>query len=162
VGASEFIPLIKQIRKGDWTNDPSHETYFNHWRRVGEMEPGETVESIYPAQLQSANSVGGIRPTAGVNVVVTDRHVYVDTESVERVGKVAGVAGKVLDTSGLSEPLSFPREQVQISAMPGKPRVAIVLPDGREMVGKTDLHIGRSKDMTAGEQIRNLGRMLRR
>lgn len=155
-------PIVQQFLKGSWTNDPGDDNYANHWNCVGELAPGERVEAVYPAQLQASQSLGPLRPTNSVNVVVTDRQIRVDTPAIERFGSVASLAGRSLDQMGLSQPLSYSRDQVQIQEVPGRPRVEIGLPDGRTMVGKTDLHIGRSKDMSAGEQLRNLGRMLRR
>jgi hypothetical protein len=81
---------------------------------------------------------------------------------MERVGPVASILGRGGDRIGLSQPLSYSREQVQIQQVAGRPRVQIGLPDGRTMVGKTDLHVGQAKEMSPREQLRNTMRMLRR
>lgn len=154
-------PLLRQMLKRDWTNGPGDDNYSNHWNSVGGPAAGEQVEAVIPAQLTAEHALGPFRPSNSVNVVVTDRHVRVDTPNVERVGPLASLAGKGLDRSGLSQPLVFPREQVQIQAVPNDPHVSIGLPDGRTMTGRTDLHIGSPRDLPATGQIRNLGRMLR-
>ncbi|HEY7456157.1 MAG TPA: hypothetical protein VH703_02685 [Solirubrobacterales bacterium] len=154
-------PLAGQLLKGDWTNNPRDDNYHNHWNSVGDLAVGEQVETVVPAQLKGGHALGPFRPTNNVNVVVTDRQVRVDTPDVERVGPLASLAGKGLDRSGLSQPLVFPREQVQIQPVADGPRVNIGLPDGRTMTGRTDLHIGSPRDLSPVGQIRNLGRMLR-
>lgn len=156
------LALLKQFRKGTWTNDPGDDNYGNHWNRAGEPGSGGEVQAVYPAQIRAPQSVGPFHPSNNVNVVVTDREVRVDTPAMEGVGPIGSLANRALNRSGLAQPLSYPLEQVQIEPVAGQPRVNIGLPDGRTLSGKTDLHIGRSSELSAGDQLRNLGRMLRR
>jgi hypothetical protein len=154
--AAVLAKLFGQFRKGAWTTDPKDPNYANHWKALP-LQPGEEVQLVYPGTVvPTARRVPGLSNM--VNVRVTPQNVYFDTPNVERIGPVASAAGMALDRSGLATPRVYGRDQVQM--IPVANRVNILAP-GLEARGRTDQYVGRPSDLSARDQLRNLGKLLR-
>ncbi len=96
-----------------------------------------------------------------VNVRIADNGgVYVDTLSVERVGLIAGAAGRVLDRKGLTQPYYYEPEQVDIKTTPQRNRVEITTPDIQVRV-RTDGYVGRPSTLSKKEQLKQAWRFAR-
>ncbi len=157
MSGQEFLKMLAQLRKGAYTNDPADPNYQNHWRTVRPAE--EPVVAVYPGTARNTGRLP--RPKQMVNVVQTASGYYVDTPSVERVGPFARVAGRVLDTSGMSTPFQMPVGTASIEE-PRPNRLVISAPSQPLVMARTDGFVGRPADLSAGDQLRNLTSFFRR
>jgi hypothetical protein len=144
------LKLGRQVSKGPYTNNPSDQNYGRHWNSLP-LNPGQQVVQVQPGVAVR----GGVRSPVNVRVA-SDGAIYVDTPSVERVGPVAGVAGRVLDQSGLSQPYYYTPQQVQVGPQPQENRVQYVVP-GMQVRARTDGYVGRPADLSTRDQLRQLG-----
>jgi hypothetical protein len=157
MSARDLQSILAQFRKGTYTNDPNDPNYPNHFNTI--RQPNEPIEAVYPG---TARNAGGLfSPKQMVNVIVTPTGYYVDTPSVQRVGPMARLAGGWLDRSGMTTPYVIPRDTAAV-AEPRPNRIVIQAPSVPTVTARTDGYVGRPADLSAGDQLRNLGRMFRR
>jgi hypothetical protein len=157
MSASELLSVLKQYRKGDYSNDPRDSNYTNHFNTV--RQRAEPIEAVYPGTARKTS--GLLSPKQMVNVVVTPTNYYVDTPSVQPVGPVARLAAGLLDRSGMSTPYAIPRADAAV-AQPRPNRLVIQAPALPAVTARTDGFVGRPGSLSAGDQLRNLGRLFRR
>lgn len=152
------VKLLRQFRKGAWTNDPNDPNYQNHWN-ASPLQPNEHVERVVPGYATpTTRSAPGLSNL--VNVRLTDQGgVYVDTPSVEKIGALGSLAGFALRRGGLDEPRHYEASEVNLTDS-GPNRVAIDTPALR-IQGKTDQHVGRVGDLPPKDQLKNLWTLLR-
>jgi len=157
MATGDVLAIVRQVRKGAWTNSPDDPNYLNHWQTT--RPPTEAVRAVYPGVARG--QIGLIKPKQTVNVVLTDQNLYVDTPNVERVGPVARFAGQVLDRGGMSEPRQVPLAQatMQDALLPN--RLLIQAPSLPTITARTDAYVGRPTDLSAGGQMKNLWNTLR-
>jgi hypothetical protein len=154
---ADALRMLRQLNKGAYTNDPADPDYADHWQTT--REPDAPILSVYPG---TARPQGGfLKPKQMVNVVETASGYYVDTPSVPRVGPVARLAGRGLDKSGLSAPFEIPRDVATVAA-PQPNRLVITPPAGPVVTARLDGLVGTPANLSAADQIRNLGRLFKR
>ena len=155
MATGDGLAAIRQMLKPAWTNQPAEPGYDAHWNT--HRPAGEQVLQVFPG-VARGNAVVPARQM--VNVVRTDRNIYIDTPKVERVGPVARFAGQVLDRGGFSEPLQAPLQQAVIRQTDSR-HVSIEGPGLPPVRARTDAFIGRPSELSPGAQVKNLWATLR-
>lgn len=149
--------LYRMFRKGAWTNNPEDSNYPSHWNSHP-AAPDDDVTNVYPGTAQ----VGRTRTPVNVRVANDPSGqtvYYVDTPSIERVGPVASLAGRVLDRTGASTPRRLESEAITVRRVaPNK--VQLAAPDV-QVTARTDGFVGRPSQLSAKDQLRNAWRLAR-
>lgn len=151
--ARAALAILRQLRKGAYTNEPGDPNYEQHWQ-AQPLQPGDRIVDSYPGTAQ----VGRFRTPVNVRVADSQGETvyYVDTPSVERVGPLAGAAGRLLDRSGASTPRRLENGAVTVTPA-DEGRLRLQAP-GVSVTARTDGFIGRPSELSPAQQLRQAWR----
>lgn len=154
-GIGQVRDLLALARQGHWTNDPNDPFYARHWN-MRELAADEVITQVYPGTM-GGRFRGGL-----VNVRVADgphgRVVYVDKPKIPRLGPVAKVIGNLGDRVGTFTPARYENASIQVNPAAGRVRIAT---DDGLINARSDVHVGRSADLSPRDQLRNSWRIIR-
>lgn len=151
----DALAILRQFRKGTWTNDPSDPNYESHWRTAqspAARQPGTTVPGVAVFEGRFG------RTKQPVNLREVNGQVFIDTPRVEAVGPVGRAAAALRRAQGLEEPIVYSQggsgsldQPFTVQTSQGEVRVT----------PNPAVRVGRPADLPPRDQVSNMWHFLR-